>query len=75
MPPEAAESSQEDPYQLRLFGKSAQHLEVVAAEFLPHDKDLFVVVGDAEGEMHIFQFDPHSMSFAAHTPFQCPCHG
>ncbi|MCJ1436137.1 mRNA cleavage and polyadenylation factor subunit [Xylographa pallens] len=50
----------EDPYQLRLFGKSAQHLEVVAAEFLPHGKDLYIVVGDAEGEMHIFQFDPHN---------------
>ncbi|MCJ1285002.1 mRNA cleavage and polyadenylation factor subunit [Xylographa opegraphella] len=50
----------EDPYQLRLFGKSAQHLEVVAAEFLPHGKDLYIVVGDAEGELHVFQFDPHN---------------
>ncbi|MCJ1405837.1 mRNA cleavage and polyadenylation factor subunit [Xylographa trunciseda] len=50
----------EDPYQLRLFSKSAQHLEVVTAEFLPHGKDLYIVVGDAEGEMHIFQFDPHN---------------
>ncbi|MCJ1395282.1 mRNA cleavage and polyadenylation factor subunit [Xylographa bjoerkii] len=50
----------EDPYQLRLFGKSAQHFEVVAAEFLPHGKDLYIVVGDAEGEMHVFQFDPHN---------------
>ncbi|MCJ1478715.1 mRNA cleavage and polyadenylation factor subunit [Lambiella insularis] len=50
----------EDPYQLRLFGKSADHIEVVAAEFLPSGKDLFVVVVDADGEVHVFQFDPHN---------------
>lgn len=52
----------EDPYQLRLFGKSAQHFEVVAAEFMPDGQNLYTVIVDAEGVMHVLQFEPHSTS-------------
>jgi len=51
----------EDPYQLRLFGKSAQHIEVVAAEFMPDGENLYIIAVDAEGMMHVLQFEPHSM--------------
>ncbi|KAL8852861.1 MAG: hypothetical protein Q9221_002237 [Calogaya cf. arnoldii] len=48
----------EDPYQLRLFGKSISHIEVVAADFLPDGKNLYLVVADANSNIHILQFDP-----------------
>lgn len=52
----------EEPYQLRLFGKSAQHIEAVAAEFMPDGENLYTIVVDAEGIMHVLQFEPHSAS-------------
>ncbi|KAK3177207.1 hypothetical protein OEA41_008536 [Lepraria neglecta] len=48
----------EEPYQLRLFGKSPHHIEVVAADFLPDGKQLYMVVADADCNLHILQFDP-----------------
>ena len=50
----------EDPYQLRLFGKS-KHMEVMAVEFLPDVKSLYIVVADAECNLHILQYDPERM--------------
>jgi len=49
---------QEEPYQLRLFGKSPHRIEVVAADFLPDGKQLYMVVADADCNLHILQFDP-----------------
>ncbi|KAL9129799.1 MAG: hypothetical protein Q9217_001836, partial [Psora testacea] len=49
---------QEDPYQLRLFSKSPYHIKTIAASFLPDDKNLYIVVADAEGNLHILQYDP-----------------
>ncbi|CAF9940116.1 MAG: mRNA cleavage and polyadenylation factor subunit, partial [Alectoria fallacina] len=48
----------EEPYQLRLFGKSPRAIEVVTASFLPSDKQLYMAVADAECNIHILQFDP-----------------
>ncbi|KAI4267389.1 MAG: hypothetical protein L6R38_008283, partial [Xanthoria sp. 2 TBL-2021] len=48
----------EDPYQLRLFGKSTSHIEVLAADFLPDGKNLYLVVADADSNIHVLQFDP-----------------
>ncbi|KAL9026570.1 MAG: hypothetical protein Q9196_004784, partial [Gyalolechia fulgens] len=48
----------EDPYQLRLFGKSPSHMEVLAADFLPNGKQLYLVIADADSNIHILQFDP-----------------
>ncbi|KAI4268561.1 MAG: hypothetical protein LQ337_007774, partial [Flavoplaca oasis] len=42
----------EDPYQLRLFGKSTSHIEVLAAEFLPDGKKLYLVAADADSNIH-----------------------
>ena len=50
----------EDPYHLKMLGKSAHDLEVLAADFLPDGKSLCVVLADAETNINILRFDPHS---------------
>lgn len=35
-------------------------LEVVAAEFLPDGKNLYIIATDADGDLHVMQFDPDS---------------
>lgn len=52
--------TQEEPYSLRLFGKSPHHIEVIAADLLPDNKQLFMAVADADCNIHILQFDPDS---------------
>jgi cleavage and polyadenylation specificity factor subunit 1 len=52
----------EEPYKMMLFGKSATNFEVVNADFLPHGKELSLVASDANGYIHIFQFDPERKS-------------
>ncbi|KAI4101275.1 MAG: hypothetical protein L6R37_005018 [Teloschistes peruensis] len=57
----------EEPYQLRLFGKSANQMEVLAADFLPNGKSLYLIVADADSVIHILQFDPeHPKSLTGH---------
>ncbi|KAL8766924.1 MAG: hypothetical protein Q9209_006405 [Squamulea sp. 1 TL-2023] len=57
----------EDPYQLRLFGKSTPHMEVLAADFLPDGKNLYLVITDADSNIHVMQFDPeHPKSLTGH---------
>lgn len=48
----------EEPYKLVLFGKSSTKLEVLNADFLPFGKELYIVASDADGNLHILQFDP-----------------
>ncbi|KAK8181710.1 CPSF A subunit region-domain-containing protein [Phyllosticta capitalensis] len=48
----------EDPYKMILFGKSRTTMEVMAADFLPHEKDLFMMVADADGDLNVLQYDP-----------------
>ena len=43
---------------MMLFGKSTTTLEVVAADFLPDGEQLYIVVGDGDGNLHVLQFDP-----------------
>jgi cleavage and polyadenylation specificity factor subunit 1 len=33
-------------------------MEVVAADFLPHGKQLYIMVADASGNILVLQFDP-----------------
>jgi uncharacterized protein (DUF952 family) len=53
-----------------VFSKTAHNIEVIAADFLPDGKDLYLVVVDAEGIMHILQYDPLSTSTPCHLPSQ-----
>jgi len=52
----------EEPYKMILFGKSATNMEVVAADLLPDGKDLYIVVADADCNLHIMQYDPERKS-------------
>ncbi|KAI1436886.1 CPSF A subunit region-domain-containing protein [Xylaria sp. CBS 124048] len=57
----------EEPYKMILFGKSSTKLEVVSVDFLPDGPELIIVVCDADGGMHILQFDPeHPKSLQGH---------
>ncbi|KAH7025390.1 CPSF A subunit region-domain-containing protein [Macrophomina phaseolina] len=48
----------EDPYKMILFGKSRSKMEVMAADFLPHDKQLYLMVADGDCNLHALQYDP-----------------
>ena len=50
----------EEPYRLTQLGKTRTHMEVVAAEFLPFDGQLFIVIVDAEMDLHVLQYDPEN---------------
>ncbi|KAK4129411.1 hypothetical protein N657DRAFT_609720 [Parathielavia appendiculata] len=57
----------EEPYKMILFGKSSTKLEVLNADFLPDGKELSIVASDADGHIHILQFDPeHPKSLQGH---------
>lgn len=56
---------QEEPYKMTLFGKDMDELEVVAADFLPDGKRLYMVVADADSDLYILQYDPEGT---------CPIH-
>ncbi|KAK0631751.1 CPSF A subunit region-domain-containing protein [Immersiella caudata] len=57
----------EEPYKMMLFGKSTSNLEVLNADFLPDGNELFIVASDADGHLHILQFDPeHPKSLQGH---------
>ena len=43
---------------MSLFGKSRSHMEVIAAEFLPFDDQLFIILVDADLDIHVLQYDP-----------------
>jgi hypothetical protein len=43
---------------MSLFGKGRARMEVIAAEFLPYGKHLFILVADTESNLHVLQYDP-----------------
>jgi len=62
---------QEEPYKMILFGKSRSRMEVMTAEFLPHEKQLYIVVADADCNLHVLQFDPErTFTPSFPSPFQ-----
>ncbi|KAL1982296.1 hypothetical protein VTN96DRAFT_1454 [Rasamsonia emersonii] len=48
----------EEPYKMTLFGKDMDELEVVAADFLPDGKKLYIIVCDGDCNLHVLQYDP-----------------
>ncbi|KAH8883832.1 hypothetical protein GQ53DRAFT_846646 [Thozetella sp. PMI_491] len=57
----------EEPYKMILFGKSSTKLQVLSTDFLPDGRELFIVANDADGHVHILQFDPeHPKSLQGH---------
>lgn len=47
---------------MTLFGKDIQQLQVMAADFLPDQDQLYFVIADADSNIHVLQYDPESMS-------------
>ncbi|PVI08231.1 hypothetical protein DM02DRAFT_666191 [Periconia macrospinosa] len=48
----------EEPYKMMLFGRSKNNIEVLAGEFLPFEKQLHIVIADADMNIQILQYDP-----------------
>lgn len=48
----------EEPYKVTLFGKDMDELDVVAADFLPDGKRLYMLVADGDSNLHVLQYDP-----------------
>ncbi|KAG2415737.1 hypothetical protein HFD88_006928 [Aspergillus terreus] len=50
--------AQEEPYKMSLFAKDLDYLDVLAADFLPDGRKLYVVVADGDCNLHVLQYDP-----------------
>ncbi len=57
----------EEPYKMILFGKSNTRLEAINVDLLPDGKELFIVAADADGNLHVLQFDPERESLSSPT--------
>lgn len=57
----------EEPYTFKVLGKSGGNLPLLMADFLPDGEDLSMVAVDAEGDLHVLEFDPeHPKSVQGH---------
>ncbi|KAK7397891.1 mRNA cleavage and polyadenylation factor subunit [Neonectria punicea] len=57
----------EEPYTFKVLGKSNGRLPLLVADFLPDGDDLAIVAADADGELHILDFNPdHPKSLQGH---------
>lgn len=52
----------EEPYTFKVLGKSSGKLPLLVADFLPDGEDLSLVAVDADGDMHVFEFNPERES-------------
>jgi hypothetical protein len=52
--------AQEEPYKMMTFGRATNKMEVMATEFLPHEKQLYILVADADKNLDILEYDPES---------------
>ena len=48
----------EEPYKMQLLGRDLENPCVIAAEFLPQEKQLYIISSDANGDLRILQYDP-----------------
>ncbi len=48
----------EEPYKLQIIGRDLENPPVLAAEFLPSGKELFIISADESGVLRVLQFDP-----------------
>ena len=53
----------EEPYTFKILGKSSGWLPLLTTEFLPDGDDLSIVAADADGDLHIFEFNPDRKCF------------
>ncbi|KTW30705.1 hypothetical protein T552_00417 [Pneumocystis carinii B80] len=50
----------EEPYKMVLFGKDNSSISVSSTEFLVDNEHLYFVVGDDDGNIHVFNYDPEN---------------
>ncbi|EXJ92763.1 hypothetical protein A1O3_01315 [Capronia epimyces CBS 606.96] len=50
----------EEPYKLQILGRDLDNPAVLAAEFLPDGKQLFIISSDDDGLMRVLQYDPEN---------------
>ncbi len=48
----------EEPYKLQILGRDLENPSVLAAEFLPDGKQLYIISADEDGMLRILQYDP-----------------
>lgn len=49
---------------MMIFGKARSPQEVLNAEFLPFEKQLYIIIADADCNIHVLQFDPDRKTLA-----------
>lgn len=50
----------EEPYKLQILGRDLENPAVVAAEFLPDGKQLYIISSDEDGVVRVLQYDPEN---------------
>ena len=50
----------EEPYKMSLLGRDLENPEVLAGDFLPAPKELFIITSDADGQLRVLQYDPEN---------------
>ncbi|ATY61513.1 protein CFT1 [Cordyceps militaris] len=57
----------EEPYTFKVLGKSGGQIPMLVADFLPDGEDLNMIGVDADGDLHVFEFNPdHPKSLQGH---------
>jgi cleavage and polyadenylation specificity factor subunit 1 len=51
---------QDEPYRMTLLGKDYEKMEVTCGDFIIEGESLYFAVGDGQGNLHVFQYDPES---------------
>lgn len=50
----------EEPYKMQVLGRDLENPSIVAAEFLPQEKQLYLIASDCRGDLRILQYDPEN---------------
>ncbi|OAL38255.1 hypothetical protein AYO20_02314 [Fonsecaea nubica] len=50
----------EEPYKLQILGRDLENPAVLAAEFLPDGKQLYIISSDEDGMLRVLQYDPEN---------------
>jgi cleavage and polyadenylation specificity factor subunit 1 len=50
-----------------MFGKTKAKMDVLAAEFLPYEKQLYIIIADVDGKLHVMQYDPERKFSTSHS--------
>ncbi|KAG9254809.1 CPSF A subunit region-domain-containing protein [Emericellopsis atlantica] len=48
----------EEPYTFKVLGKSGSRVPILVADFLPQGDDLSIIAVDADGDLHVLEFNP-----------------